>query len=61
MQLIMYICLGFPTSTVAIVMLLKMYFIVLCAIVLPLKTFLHISIRLFINLPWIVQVNLDFH
>ncbi len=23
--------------------------------------FLHISIRLFINLPWIVQVNLDFN
>ncbi len=23
--------------------------------------FLHISIRLFVNLPWIVQVNLDFH
>ncbi len=22
--------------------------------------FLHISIRLFVNLPWIVQVNLDF-
>ncbi len=23
--------------------------------------FLHISIRLFVNLSWIVQVNLDFH
>ncbi len=37
MQLIMYICLWFSTS-VTIVMLLKMYYIDLCAIVLPLKT-----------------------
>ncbi len=37
MQLIMYICLQFPTLAVANVMLLKMYYIVLSAIVLPLK------------------------
>ncbi len=41
MQLIMYICLLFPTLSVAIVMLLKMYYVVLCAIVLPLKTSSH--------------------
>ncbi len=41
MQLIMYICLRFPSLSVAIVMLLKMYYIVLCAIVLPLKTSSH--------------------
>ncbi len=35
MQLIMYICLLFPKLSVANVMLLKMYYIVLCAIVLP--------------------------
>ncbi len=38
MQLIMYICLRCPTLSVANVMLLKIYYIVLCAIVLPLKT-----------------------
>ncbi len=37
-ELIMNICLWFPTLSVTIVMLLKMYYIVLCAIVLPLKT-----------------------
>ncbi len=41
MQLIMYICLQFPTLAVAIAMLLKMYYVVLCAIVLPLKTSSH--------------------
>ncbi len=35
MQLIMYTCLWFPTLSVANVMLRKMYYIVLCAIVLP--------------------------
>ncbi len=34
---IMYICLHFPTLSVAHVMLLKMYYIVLCAISLPSK------------------------
>ncbi len=41
MQLIMYICLRFPTLSAANSMLLKMYYIVLCAIVLPLKTSSH--------------------
>ncbi len=41
MQSIMYICLRFPTLSVANIMLLKMYYIVLCAIVFPLKTSSH--------------------
>ncbi len=41
MQLIVYICLQFPTSSANIVMLLKMYYIVIRAIVLPLKTSSH--------------------
>ncbi len=41
MQLIMYICLRFPTLSDAIVMLLQMYYIVLYAVVLPLKTSSH--------------------
>ncbi len=35
MQLIMYICLRFTSFSVANIMLLKMYYIVICAIVLP--------------------------
>ncbi len=38
MQSIMYICLRFPTFSVANIMLLKMPYIVLCAVVLPLKS-----------------------
>ncbi len=41
MQSIMNICLRFPTFSVANIMLLKMHFIVLCAVVLPLKTSSH--------------------
>ncbi len=41
MQLIIYIYLRFPTLSVAIVMLLQIYSIVLSAIVLPLKTSSH--------------------
>ncbi len=41
MQLNMYICLWFPIFSVVSIMLLKMYYIVICAIVLPLKTSSH--------------------
>ncbi len=41
MQLIMYICLRFHTFSVVNIMLLKMYYIVLSAIVFPLKTSSH--------------------
>ncbi len=41
MQLIMCICLRSPTFSVANIMLLKMYYIVCCAIVLALKTSSH--------------------
>ncbi len=41
MQLIMYICLWFPTLSVANIMLAKMCYMFLSAIVFPLKTFSH--------------------
>ncbi len=41
MQVIMYICQNFPTLSVANIMLLKMYNIVLGAIALSLKTSSH--------------------
>lgn len=64
MQLIKYICLQTPTLSVANLMLLKMYHIVLCATFIKCKMvdlavinchahFLHISIRVFVNLQWI--------
>ncbi len=41
MQMIMYSCLRFPTLSVANVMLLNVYYLVLCALVLPIKTSSH--------------------